>query len=294
MARSELQHHLHQHFQQQKRQLKGQIKFVRSRLLKALHGFRREELTALCRRLGVAPGDRLLVHSSYDAFGAFLGAPSDVVASLQDAVGPGGLVAMPTIPFDGLALDHIRSGRVFDVRRTPSRMGLITEIFRRSTGVVRSVHPTHAVAAWGKGADTLVADHHLAATPCGRGSPYARLAERDGKVLLLGAPIEAMTYFHTLEEELGAGMPVSPFTDEQFTVPAVDATGRTLEVRTRLFNPELSRRRQVARLRAPLEARGAWAEGRVGTVRAILLRMGDVAACARALAAEGRYCYDGL
>jgi hypothetical protein len=89
-------------------------------------------------------------------------------------------------------------------------------------------------------------------------------------------------------------MPESPFTDERFTLQSLDAAGRTVETTTRLFNPALSRRRQVSRLRAPLQARGAWAEGRAGTVTAILLRMGDVAATCRALAAEGRYCYDGL
>jgi aminoglycoside 3-N-acetyltransferase len=280
--------------QHYKTRLKGRLKQLRNRLQKRLHGFSRDDLVALYRRLGVQPGDRLLVHSSYDAFAGFHGAPSDVIWSLQAAVGPDGVVAMPTIPFSGLAIDHVRSGRVFDTRRTPSRMGLITEIFRRSPGVVRSTHPTHAVAVWGHDADALVADHHLSATPCGRGSPYARLAEWDGKVLLLGAPIEAMTYFHTIEEELGAGMPESPFTDERFTLQSLDAAGRTVETTTRLFNPALSRRRQVSRLRAPLQARGAWAEGRAGTVTAILLRMGDVAATCRALAAEGRYCYDGL
>ena len=46
-----------------------------------------------------------------------------------------------------------------------------------------------------------------------------------------------------MEEILEAGMPFSPFTSEIFTLAVEDAAGRPLEVRTRLFEPSVSRRR---------------------------------------------------
>jgi len=86
----------------------------------------------------------------------------------------------------GSAVEYALGEPVFDARLTVSRMGLITEVFRRAPGVVRSVHPTHSVAVWGSRADAIVAGHELADTPCGRLTPYAKLLDYDGKILLAG------------------------------------------------------------------------------------------------------------
>jgi aminoglycoside 3-N-acetyltransferase len=63
----------------------------------------------------------------------------------------------------------------------------------------RSLHPTHSVAACGPLAAELIAGHELATTPCGRGTPYARLLDADGQVLLLGVGLESNTVYHTVE-----------------------------------------------------------------------------------------------
>ena len=166
--------------------------------------------------VGVRPGQPLLVHSSFDRFAGFSGKVSDVIAALQRAVGEEGILMMPTMPFMGSAVAWAREHPRVDLRREPSRMGLISEAFRRSPGVVRSVHPTHPVALWGRDAGEWAAGHPLATSPCGRGSPYFRLLECGGDVLLLGARITDLTLFHTLEELLEPRMPLSPFTRERF------------------------------------------------------------------------------
>jgi aminoglycoside 3-N-acetyltransferase len=89
---------------------------------------------------------------------------------------------MPSMPFSGTAIEWARSGTVFDVRRTPSRMGLLSELFRRSPGVVRSVHPTHPVACWGEDAASVAAGHPGSATPCGSGSPFESLWARGARL----------------------------------------------------------------------------------------------------------------
>ena len=129
---------------------------------------------------------------------------------------------MPTMPFSGTAVDWALVHPVVDLRRTPSRMGLVSEIFRRSPDVVRSVHPTHPVAAWGERAKLLVAGHSEAGTPCGAGSPYHRLLEFDGRIVMLGADVTSLTFFHTAEALLADGWPVSPFTQETFRLTTLD------------------------------------------------------------------------
>jgi aminoglycoside 3-N-acetyltransferase len=232
------------------------------------------------------------VHSSFDRFAGFSGKPSDVIRVLQETVGIQGTLLMPTLPFTGTAVDYVSSSPVFDVRRTPSQMGMLTELFRRSPGVVRSVHPTHPVAAWGARGVDMLANHHLARTPCGEGSPFARLLENDGRLLYLGVGIESMTFFHCVEEALEQYMPSSPFTKEEFTLQSQDENGAVLVSRTRLFDPGVSRRRNLRRLIPVLKEQGAWSETRLGELDIVFLKTRDVMAACRRLAAQGVFCYD--
>ena len=275
-----------------KDRLKGWRKQMWLAYVRRWRAFGPGDLAAGLRAAGLAPGQLVMVHSSYDQFAGFTGKPSDVIQVLQDVVGPGGTVLMPTLPFTGTAVEYTSRGTVFDVARTPSRMGLLTEMFRRSPGVIRSVHPTHAVAAWGARAAEMVANHHLTRTPCGKGSPFARLLEHDGRILLLGVTIESMTFYHYVEEALEPDLPDSPFTSEEFTLESRDATGAVLTSRMRLYDPAVSRRRDLTRLVPVLRRDGAWSERRVGQLRFVLLDATSVLAACRRLAAQGVYCYE--
>src|SRR5438874_3158100 len=143
-----------------KNAIKSRLKAFQLWYARRFRPFSSEDLAQSLRDLGIAEGDLLLVHSSYYAFAGFTGKPTDVIAVLEAALSPRGALMMPTIPYNGTAVEHVARTPMFDVARTPSRMGLITELFRRSVGVVRSVHPTHAVAIWGEEAQALAAGHH--------------------------------------------------------------------------------------------------------------------------------------
>jgi aminoglycoside 3-N-acetyltransferase len=90
---------------------------------------------------------------------------------------------------------------VFSVEGTPSAVGAVTEHFRKCDGVVRSWHPSHSVAALGSLAEDLCAGHERCNTPCGKGTPYARLLAQDCAVLMFGVTFENYTLFHTAEDE---------------------------------------------------------------------------------------------
>ncbi|MEO8752444.1 MAG: AAC(3) family N-acetyltransferase [Casimicrobiaceae bacterium] len=275
-----------------KARVKSELKRWRHRYARTFRSFTPADLQQCLGRLGVQHGDTLLVHSAYDAFAGFTGKPSDVVAVLQAAVGEDGILLMPTMSFTGTAIDYVRTGAAFDVARTPSRMGLLSELFRRMPGVQRSVHPTHAVAAWGRGAAEIVAGHHAAATPCGAGSPFARLHERHGKILLLGADVDSLTFYHTVEEMLEARFPSSPFTREVFDLTAKGVGGELLATRTRLFDPAVSRRRNLGRLASALRRGRTLREVKLGQLEIALMSTDDVVAAVTALADQGIYCYD--
>jgi aminoglycoside 3-N-acetyltransferase len=274
-----------------KNRVKSDWKRLRIALARTSRGFSKKELAEMLRRIGVEQGETLLVHSSLDQFSAFQGKPMDIILALQEAVGPTGTLLMPTLPFRGSAVEYVRQLRVFDARRTPSQMGMLTELFRRISGVIRSTHPTHAVAAWGMRASEMVDAHHAATTPCGLQTPYGRLLDHQGKILFLGTDISVMTFFHTVEEILEPKMPFSPFTKEVFVLESRDAQNQSVTTHTRLFDPHYSRRRNLSRLILALKQRSWWREAKLGGMRAILLRADQVLEVSTALAERGIFCY---
>lgn len=149
--------------------------------------------------LGLREGATVLVHSSLSSMGWVEGGADAVIDALLDVVGPAGLLAMPTHTWSTVHRDQ----PVFHETLTPSIVGRITETFRRRPGVRRSLHPTHSVAASGPDAAAFLEGHENHDTPCARTSPYGRLVERGGQVLLLGVGLERFTLLHGFEEWSG-------------------------------------------------------------------------------------------
>jgi aminoglycoside N3'-acetyltransferase len=218
-------------------------------------------------RLGIGAGDTVIAHTSFARFEGFRGGISEAIQVLQAAVGERGNLVLPTLPFSGSAYEYVHAGRITDVARTPSHMGLLTEIFRRLPGVRRSIHPTHPVAVRGEGAEELIKDHHQSLTPCGRGSPFHRLLENGGKILLAGVDVRSMTFFHYMEEVLEPSMPFSPFTTEWFDLQTRGADGQLYPTRTRLYDPVISSRRDVRLMVDPLRRAGFWKKERWAACR---------------------------
>jgi len=275
-----------------KKRLKSSLKQWRVSFDRTWYPFTPADFRDALEVIGIRFGDTLLVHSSYDAFRGFRGKPSDIIVKLQEAVGPAGMIMMPTMPFTGTAVEYARNNPVLDVRRAPSRMGLLTEIFRRLPGVVRSPHPTHPVAIWGDAARTVASEHYRARTPCGRTSPFEHLLKREGKILLLGTGIEVLTFYHFVEEELEDLLPSSPFTDELFSLRVVDADGSVFPCETRLFDPAVSRSRRLEKLTPELNRVGAIRTRSIGKLDITAFAARDVLEATRKLADDGAYVYE--
>lgn len=151
-------------------------------------------------RLGVSPGDSLLAHTSLSRIGHVEGGASTVVQALIDAVGPEGTVLFPS--HSGSAEVSPDHPPVFDLLKMPCVrwVGVIPETARRRPDGVRSLHPTHSVTAFGRLASWFVEGHERCETPCGAGTPYVKLAEVHGKILLVGCDHESNTSLHGVEE----------------------------------------------------------------------------------------------
>jgi aminoglycoside 3-N-acetyltransferase len=148
------------------------------------------------KTLGVKPVDSLLVHSSLKSLGP-LNKPAETLwAALLEVLGPQGTLLIPTLSYKFVTHQNPR----FDVSTTPSCVGGLTEYFRSFPGVKRSLHPTHSVCAFGAVADWFVGEHYLDNTPVGPHSPFRKLRDRGGKILMLGCGLRPDTSFHGIEE----------------------------------------------------------------------------------------------
>lgn len=142
------------------------------------------------RKLGVRPGMDLMVHSSLSAIGYVQGGADTVVEALLAAIGREGTLLMPSF-------NH-RAAQVFNPLTTPTTNGAIPEAMWRRPEAVRSLHPTHAVAAIGPRAEDYCRGH-LEAGIWAQDSPIGRLIHRGGYILALGTTHETSTAYHVAE-----------------------------------------------------------------------------------------------
>ncbi len=187
----------------------------------------------LSGELRLSEGDTVYVHSSVDQLN--LGFPFyRILPLLQAAVGPRGNVLFPTYPNRGRtsSYEYLAQGHVFDVRRTPSYTGLLTEFARRQRGASRSLHPTKSVCAVGPDAEELTATHHLSPYPYDRPSPYYKLVERGAKIVGLGVRTTYLSFVYVIDDALKEDAPVRVYAPRLFAARCIDADGRERVVET--------------------------------------------------------------
>lgn len=230
----------------------------------------RADVVRALRDVGVREGDGVFAHISMSAFGEVEGGSDTVLDAFEEAVGPHGTVALPAFPLAGGMHEYLATDPVFDVRETPSRMGAVTEAFRRRPGVRRSLHPTHSVAASGPAAEEVVRGHADADTPFGAGTPFAAMIERDFVQLWLGTGIRIFTLYHSFECLREGGFPIDVFEAEAVAARCVDEEGRELVVRTLVHDPGVSGRKDDRRERMLQHLLAA------GAVRRAALGRGEV------------------
>ncbi|WP_343717254.1 aminoglycoside 3-N-acetyltransferase [Inquilinus sp.] len=170
----------------------------------------RRTLAAQLRRLGLEAGDPVMVHAALRSTGRILGGPDALIDALHDAIGPDGTILVYTdwsddyhdlLDDDGHVPAALRDDiPPFDPAASRARRfnGAIAELVRTRPGAKRSTNPGASCAAVGGRADWFTAGQALD-YGYGERSPFARLVEARGKVLMLGAPLDAMSLLHHAE-----------------------------------------------------------------------------------------------
>ncbi len=216
---------------------------------------RAEISTVLCSLRLEAPRI-LMVHSSLSACGHFRYGCSEVINILREW-NPGGTLAMPAHSY--CYPDAGGGTPVFDPLKSPSRVGAITDSFWRQPAVLRSLHPTHSIAAEGPLAAKLVAGHESCQTPCGAGTPYEKMIKEDAAVLMWGVTLDALTFLHTAEDTAAVPYLYEP---EMVLLKILPPHGAVIDFPMRRQDMKMPRR--FATLDAWLEERGLLQRRRLG------------------------------
>ena len=158
-------------------------------------------------RIGLRANDTVMVHAAMSKVGPMLNGPDTLLMAMLDVVGPEGTMLVYT-SWDSVHEDLLDdTGHVlaewrqhvpgFDPQasRAVRMNGIIAEFVRTMPGARRSGNPGASVAAIGKRAEWITADHSQD-YGYGEGSPLAKLVEVDGRVLMVGAPWDTMTLIH--------------------------------------------------------------------------------------------------
>jgi aminoglycoside N3'-acetyltransferase len=241
--RSVLRHTLSQ---EQRTNLKRVHGLARKRLapvLSLVHGsFNSDELCADLERRLPSDCEIVMVHSSYEnLLPMYTGSPVELLAGLAAVCGRERTLVMPAFVMGGRDFDRegYFQNRPFDVRRTPSDMGLLAEVFRRTPGVLRSLHPTCSICALGPLAGELTAGHHLARTGLGPDGPFGVMTRRRTAILGLGVEYyRCLTHAHTANDELGDAFPIK-FAKGSIPVLLIDYDGRHIEYDLGLPDPSM-------------------------------------------------------
>ena len=160
----------------------------------------RDDLT----RIGLRAGDTVMVHAAMSKVGPLLNGPDALSNAILDVVGPEGTMLVYTswdsvhddlLDDDGRVLaewrDHV-PGFDQQASRAVRMNGILAEFVRTMPGAQRSANPGASVAAVGKLADWITADHRLD-YGFGEDTPLSRLVEVGRRVLMVGAPWDTMT-----------------------------------------------------------------------------------------------------
>jgi aminoglycoside 3-N-acetyltransferase len=169
------------------------------------------ELTDHFRALGVRPGDTIMLHASVRAVGPIAGGPDQIHLALKDALtGEGTLLMYASCPryYDEVGRGNLTAAEEAEVLAKLPPFDPLTDRAQRDNGTLveffrtwpdsRVNHHVARFVAWGKHAAHLTADGpwHYA---FGAGSALERFHDLDGRILLLGADHDTVTFLHYAE-----------------------------------------------------------------------------------------------
>lgn len=227
----------------------------------------RDQIVSDLRKIGVYPGDHIAVGASFKSLGPVQGGPDGFIDALLEAVGPEGTLMMNTYTrvFYLAEVEFGWTDVVYDADTTKCTTGILSEKLRLREGAVRSRHPIMSNAAIGKHAHFLL-DHHDETAESY--SPYAKLAEVNGKYLAIGIGDHLKGFRHCAQQKAGL-LNIVPWKR------AANYRGPHGELKAFVLSDRGGCTTRLPDLVEHLRQEGALAEGDIGQAKTIHVPMMD-------------------
>ena len=157
-----------------------------------------DDLINVMKSMGLKKDSIVFIHSSMTEFYNYTGSAEELIERIIKEIGENGTLLMPAYPKNQKFNEEVD----FDVLKSPSGAGYLSELFRKRAGVMRSINLQHSVCAYGKLADYFTNEHHLSLTTWDERSPYYKMSQMDTLVFSFGLPYFLGTMIHCTESIL--------------------------------------------------------------------------------------------
>ena len=181
----------------------------------------KQDILRFLADMGIARDDTVTIHAALRKVGPIEGGADGLIDALTEHLRDG-LLLVPTHTWAVTDKDH----PYFDVRSTVPNIGTLARVAAQRKDGIRSLHPTHSMAVFGKNARAYIEGEEKSATPAPMGGALSRLYDVGGKVILLGVGHERNTYLHAVDERIGM---TNRLAEKPFVVTITDWDGNTMQ-----------------------------------------------------------------
>jgi aminoglycoside 3-N-acetyltransferase len=232
-------------------------------------------VTDALNSIGIKPGGVVLVHADAIVAAQFPAVPALsneqrldlLIEAIEAAVRRDGTLVMPAFSYS------FTKGEAFDIRHTPSAVGMLAERFRTRPGVLRTPDPIFSFACSGPRARELCA---LPVNECfGAESVFAALHRLNAHVVNLGCSLtRGGTFVHYVETAHGVDYRYK----KVFSGTVISPSGQSSECSVVYNVRDLTRKSDadLCRLQKRLADEGKLRTAEVGRSRIIAVTASDV------------------
>lgn len=213
-----------------------------------------DEINIILEKLNL--NQDLIIHSSTSNIGKIEGGAKQLTDLILSKIDLSSYTLLaPALPFLGSQKEYLDGLESFELQEAKNAMGNISNMIMKEVGCKRSFHPTHSVIALGKDAEYYTKDHEKCKTPFCSESPYAKITQNNGKILMFGVDLNSITNFHVYEDKLGEYLPFDVYSNKVYKIDSKNGN-ENISIEIKAHNPSQSAKRDCERARKYLVKNG--------------------------------------
>lgn len=157
--------------------------------------YTKSDLTNQLIQMQIEPMDTVAIHTSMKAIGNVDGGVETLLDTFIDYL-IDGLFIVPTHTWENVTEDS----PLYDVTATKPCIGIVPAIAAFDSRGIRSLNPTHSIAAFGKRAKAYIARELEFDSPTHPQGCWGKLYDENAKILLIGVGQDRNTFLHAVDE----------------------------------------------------------------------------------------------